>query len=672
MNLTPLPKNWEYLGAVKPDRTHITLAALRRGAGGELTTSSLQEAFKKLLEWMGKNPVVVGVYEATYLIVKNDQEPNGGNYDIRVPYYLSVKREEKKDVRDAANAKRWGTTEANGRIYGTGALVIHDTRHTTPFDNGWCYRCTTYGMKMAKGRILEGQEQMAMFCCRCRRPCETCKLAVQISPYFDYATGKHHEDGSCASCNTLEQCAICESLFKNIPHGKIEIIGFHTNNPVSVCVRCRDNMKCKECKKVYASPNAFQGNRDSKVCIECVSKKNGKYTDPKKKYLKDSEIPPGGLRFPDLSTRPYRLVSIETEMDGDKNTLAGTLFTCGLVKVPYVESYGSEVKSDTPIMCHLKHDGSVSGGELIIPMLDLRKDDHIAGFMEVLNRLKALELDQKIAYNANCGGHIHIDCHGVDFNDIWRLVTIFGYLEDPIYRLAGAGNSYGHRSLVKGYDRAAGGGGYANPIVKGPFGSFNTLVQNVRGQRRMSGLNFTPFVQSLAYCKCGNAGYDRLNLCTCNRGKATIEWRVWNSTGNPRILHAWIAIMQAVHSASIGKGPPSKEWLSNYPALEFNKKKWADSPLNHKGDVKRRITWMLENLVFTEQERDSIMYTIRESDMRFTKETFSRWEKIPVNLGKEPLPKPPNPVYRKKIIQVKPRSTNDMIKVMSENLPRPF
>jgi hypothetical protein len=313
------------------------------------------------------------------------------------------------------------------------------------------------------------------------------------------------------------------------------------------------------------------------------------------------------------------VVSVETEVDGDKIALAQALYAGGMVPQPKVCSYSSHPDLGGDYVAFLKHDGSVTGGELITWLLDLSKTEHANAFMEVLKRLRGLERAGVIHYNPNCGGHVHIDAHQFGTHDVWRLALVFGFLEDVIYRIAGAGHDYGHRSLVKGYDRAAGiGHGYANKTTKGPFGSAANTTLMLKRQARMSGLNFTSYYEAAYRCRCGAmANFVDTKTCKCDLGKCTIEWRVWNSQGNPRILHAWFAIMQAVHAYCERDEEVTPDFEFGFPAMD-----WSARPLNEEnplfvGAGQDRLRWMFANLAFTPAERDSLLYTLKKSEFAY-------------------------------------------------------
>lgn len=359
--------------------------------------------------------------------------------------------------------------------------------------------------------------------------------------------------------------------------------------------------------------------------------------------------PPKEFRFDEPPGRPFRICSVETELDGAAHALAGDLYNNGIVCAPDVQSYGWNPDSNHPHVAYLKYDGSVTGGELIFDRLDLTNPTHSAALMRAHERLRDLEKNGDVQYNPNCGGHIHMDAAGFGFWDLVRLMTVFGYCEEPIFRLAGAGKTYGHRTLYSGYDRANHGAGYSDPISKGPFGGPKAAWEIMRKQKRMSGLNTTIYLAQkdanghshggyLCNGSCkgareflpGEPGvrhpiYDK-KTCTCPPRKNTIEWRVWNAQGNPRILYAWIALMQAMH-AFAWRPADDKKYPKHDPMPAFT---WTWRPFSKLTEDERRLAqdrvqFMFHELPLTSEEKDALRYAFMRTPYKvFGKDWMKR------------------------------------------------
>lgn len=463
-----------------------------------------------------------------------------------------------------------------------------------------CQGCAISGWKLYQVESVLGNRHR--YLCHecapiCTKPgCENRQFAREYGDRYD---------GVCSVHSPVIGCFACGTAFQRDKGTKTTYRGAERE----ACPRCARNV-CKTCN-VYSSSVARNENGECKTCkLAHVDKDVEKHTK-----FDESELPKSGsLVIKDLPERPYRLMSIETEMDGDKDVLAGVLYRCGIVRTPEVESYHSYPDPSIPWTAHLKHDGSVSAGELIFHCMNLETTEHADALLTALSKLRGMERTGHINFGKSCGGHIHIDAHNFGYGDVWRLITVWNYLEDVIYRLAGAGHEYGHRSLHPKYN-PANGVGYSHSTVKGPFGSKAKATQSVAGQQRHSGLNFVPYVQSQANCKCGafGRGDGDGRDCVCNLGKRTIEWRVWNSTGNPRILHGWMAFMQAIHAYCDTGEDPTAQWERDFPSMPFTRAKWSKT---QEADTKARLEWVFKNLMLTNDERDSLVYAIKQSELK--------------------------------------------------------
>jgi hypothetical protein len=328
---------------------------------------------------------------------------------------------------------------------------------------------------------------------------------------------------------------------------------------------------------------------------------------------------------------------VETELDGAGQALSDDLFRHGIICEPVVQAYKWKPATYHDKIAFLKYDGSVSGGELVFDLLDLTNPSHAAAMMRAHERLRDLEKGGDIAYNPNCGGHIHMDATGYGYWDLVRLMTVFGFCEEPIFRLAGAGKTYGHRTLYAGYDRANGGAGYSDPISKGPFDNAQAAWQTISTQKRMSGLNTTIYLAqkdangyshggSSCNGRCKGAMefiapkrnangeittrgvYDK-KTCTCPKQKNTIEWRVWNAQGNPRILYAWIALMQAMHAYAWRPAKHAKYKKHDpMPAFTWTWRPFTKLTQDERRLAQDRVQFMFHELPLTAEEKDALRY----------------------------------------------------------------
>lgn len=351
--------------------------------------------------------------------------------------------------------------------------------------------------------------------------------------------------------------------------------------------------------------------------------------------------PPNEGAFENPPGRPFRVVSVETEIDGSGNMVASELFRDGLSCTDVVASYGFSPPRGYHHLCYVKFDGSVTGGEIVFDRMDLSNPLVAKAFVRAHKTLREQEKLGRVGYNPNCGGHIHIDATGYGFFDVVRSAQVVGYIEEPIFRLAGAGKTYGHRTLFKGYDRANHGGGYTDPIKKGPWNDVTEAATDLRTQKRMSAMNltiyFATYCQQPDRCGCEVVGDDRnrtldMKKCKCPQKKNTIEWRVWNAQGNPRIMYAWIALMQAVHAyAWRTAGSPSyKEYNLNMPPLTWTWTPFSRVSTPTRRVIQDRLEWLFTELPLTAIEKDTLSYAYLRTPYKvFGKEWFKRLADTP-------------------------------------------
>lgn len=478
----------------------------------------------------------------------------------------------------------------------------------------YCDQCGFGFLKLFK--IENSHRAPVMICAECTKGCKRKKGCE----------GRTFKESICALCTPRFTCISCFRTTED--DGKAVVIsddnnreylryryerhyGVHTpKGDLRVCSSCATAATCKSCKKIDFTVIIDKG--ECALCADAaIEKERGKY----EAFPKDWIPRHGSMTIPSAAFRPFRTISYEMELDGDGELVARTLYRCGLVplsKVAGYQHYPDDKNAEFP--CFMKHDGSVSAGEIIAYLLNLDDQAHADALLNTCRVAHSLIQMNKASIGPRCGGHIHADAHNFSYGDVWRLLTLFNYIEDPLYRIAGAGSPTGHRSLDP-KNKEHNGEGYTNSPVKGPFGTKGALGRSIQGQRRNSGLNFTPYISAAQMCECGSMAYEDSKNCKCNLGKSTIEWRIFNSTVNPRILHAWIAVVQAMMAWSEGDEDPTPEWEKGYEPVPWAARSFGRLAAATKDTVRNRVEWMFRNLPLTEDERDSLAYAVEQSDI---------------------------------------------------------
>jgi len=320
----------------------------------------------------------------------------------------------------------------------------------------------------------------------------------------------------------------------------------------------------------------------------------------------DDELPVGGtLLIPSSTERPVRTISLETEFDGDGAKVGRALHSAKLLPAAERDRYTTQGEAKGRYPCMLKSDASVTGGELVTYLIDLDNEKHAAALMrvtEVMRGCRELGLAQ---FTIRAGGHVHIDLHGLTAKDLWAQYTVYKYLELVIYHLAGAGAAYGHRALE--------GSTYCNPGPDGPFGTvgkFATKMLRNHGHDYRYALHFNNFASAKERCKCGAYMTGEWAECECNLGKATAEWRVFNAEINPRILHGWLAFVQALTAYTTDMENFNEP---DFPALPWDGKKLTAVGSGKKNQIKERLEFIFRELPLTVHERDSLIYALKRS-----------------------------------------------------------
>lgn len=478
-----------------------------------------------------------------------------------------------------------------------------------------CYRCNVFGLTLYVETGGDGKG----YCYRCTADCQTCDGRIPQGSNFV----------NCATCDERIACRGCSAVFSMAATTER---GGHR-----YCPTCITNF-CESCETYDANRAAIELDGTTQhLCQPCAQKI---YDEQREKMeVWDSEQMPvsGTLLIPSSEIRPIRTISIETEFDGKGPEVTRALHKAGLLPAPDMDQSHTAQPRGITHPCLMKRDGTVTGGELVTYLLDLDNENHAEALLRMTEVMKGCRDMQFAQFTHRAGGHIHIDLHGFTMRDAWAYYTLFQYLQKPLYYIGGAGSAFGHRTLE--------GSGYSSPPPGGPFGSLRKFALEFPKDR--FGLNLGNWSQSRNHCKCGAFAAGEWSECNCNLGKATAEWRLWNAEISPRILHAWIALMQAITAYAQIISADMNE--AEYPYLLWKNNRFKDESTAARKQIKERLEWMHGTLPLTIHERDSLIYALKQSDLKGLGESYlNGLLDIPnTSMGKK-AKLAPNPASRRK------------------------
>ena len=434
-------------------------------------------------------------------------------------------------------------------------------------------------------------DSLGTFCDACSATCETCEERY------------HASNGRCTSCYPRTRCHGCSALMY-VGQDSINAFTFPDDSmEYSFCDRCYRNM-CHACGEIQAEGNILEdeGHR----CTACVSRNSFEEWD------ENSQLESNALLIPTIPGREtIRLVGIEIEgANGDSiegreggNTLARALYDAGLSGSYAMNGYHSGTRSKV----YVERDSSVDW-EMVIGPLNVANPQDVDLLNSSVRMVRGFINDKTLKLDMRAGLHVHVGAERVAFHNAYNLHKLYMYMEDFLYRLGAAKWPY-HRSVNRrGRDQAG-----KSPITEGKLNFARTFA----GQRYY-GLSFDNyFARYFESCECGARRYGLFDECTCELGKCTFEFRLFNTTANTIKIHAYLAICQALVAKAVELDEIKD--ASQYPALDFTKTKVSDLHHATRGKLVRewekRIVFVNEQLPLTPEEKRSIHYCIMNSEM---------------------------------------------------------
>lgn len=445
-----------------------------------------------------------------------------------------------------------------------------------------CQSCNVFGLTLYTEVAGDGKG----FCRKCAKSCADCDSHLPSSSAFN----------RCSTCDERVSCNGCSTI--------TSLSDTTEKNDRRYCATCIAHF-CQECDTFARDRQPMPIDGEERfLCQPCAQKLYDEQRAKMEAWDIDEMPVSGTMLIPSSAARPTRTISIETEFDGSGPEVTRALHSAGLLPSPNREESHTAQPRGLSHPCLMKRDGTVSGGELVTYLLDLDNENHAEALLRMTEVMKGCRDMNYARFSANAGGHIHIDLHGFTMKDAFAYYTIFQYLQRPLYYLGGAGAEYGHRSITNN-------SGYSNAPTAGPFGDVRRFALGFPGGR--DGLNLGNWSASKRNCKCGAYQAGEWNDCSCNLGKATAEWRLWNAEVTPRILHAWIALTQAVTAYAQTISDDFDE--AKFPYLLWECKSLSSTATASIREIKTRLEWMHRELPLTIHERDSIIYAAKRSEL---------------------------------------------------------
>ena len=444
--------------------------------------------------------------------------------------------------------------------------------------------------------------QGALLCSNCSQPCEH----EGCDGWADSRSGDRYCNDHASHAN----CGVCGRRMEMQEDSE----WFVAPNYGPVCSTCEE-LTCQECAAYSPAGLQFSDYYDLNVCRSCH--RRGMVGDGTEEYDSAASMTNRTLRLPTIPGREnIRRCGVEIEgANGTEggNELALALYEAGISNTDNRTGYHHGSGAG---FAHVENDSTVDW-ECVIGPINMAEREDVRRLGRAIRLIRERVRDGRLSLDLRAGCHIHVDAARVSLDGAFNLATLFAYVEDVIFRL-GAAKWPIHRALQ--------GSDYAQPIPKETRKLAFARANGDEDGSRYYALSFNNyFSQMLGGCRCGATRYDSWEDCTCNLGKCTFEFRVFNTTANPRKLHAYLALSQALVAKALSLGKlddPANE----FPVHGFVHKRFKDMTDAEQGEIieewQERLEWIFDELPLTDYERESIAYCVRNSELAHAGEDF--------------------------------------------------
>jgi len=497
-------------------------------------------------------------------------------------------------------------------------VVCPETNHLM-----WCPNCGRSGNRVfyelnSRGQIRNG-------CCQdCGIACGHQGCTHMMPDYEEWRfCGEHAQHAECSNCGMLMEWVWedPQPAMMSDRHG----------TPVGVvCSDCEDRL-CPNCNTIDAegldptTPLVTSEFADvGLVCHRCTRALRLGLIE-----TADETENPTLERMPTIPGREsIRLCGIELE--GGNGTMNGTylarhLHRMGLAEYPEMAGYNQG--DGRSRFCVVEQDSSVDW-ELVMGPINMAEARDVRNLNDTLQQVREMVHAGALKLDLRAGVHIHVSADRVGLPQAFNLSHIFTYLEDPLFRIAAA---------FWPFHRACQGNNGARPAPK--FTRKVDFMQN-RGGRGGShddhyyALSFLNYFRAFTSgCSCGAAANSFYDECTCPLHKCTFEFRLFNTTANPRKMHAYLALCQALVAKAI-EIPEIKNPNTAFPGLAFNRQPVKGMDPRDQVELvdawQPRLDFIMTELPLTVDERQSLLYCIRncEIGMMLSEERMGQLEEM--------------------------------------------
>jgi hypothetical protein len=337
--------------------------------------------------------------------------------------------------------------------------------------------------------------------------------------------------------------------------------------------------------------------------------------------------------IPEIEGRPARLCSIEQELASGGAAVASMLYDQGWSRRSEMVNYSNDGDQGRAVV---KEDGSLpyEGGEVVYSRFMLNYPDQARDLSNMLAAINALERQGVVRTDVCAGTHIHVsavDEHGKVFGpaQMAALYEMETFAEDVIFRIGAAGWP-SHRGSH--YTRLM-------PKLNVPedrpdprWGISPGKIAKLSRRERYYSLNFQRLLTAVQSCGCGACMVGDWNECDCGvLDRGTIEWRIFNSTTDPKHMHAWLLLAQ---------GMTAKAFNHQLGTLEPHEFERTDPELHP-----WILGWLLWELPLLNEERQVILDVARQAPglevpWNDLDQAHEHWGNVNLPQQQEPEPEP--------------------------------